>query len=37
MRRVNTQASHEVLTGPPGLFFFASIAVPLILILLRTF
>lgn len=35
MRKVNAQASHDVLVGPPGLFFFASVAVPVLLIMIR--
>lgn len=35
MKSVNYQGAHDVLFGPPGLFFFSSIAVPLILIMLR--
>lgn len=35
MKKTNIAAAHEVLVGPPGLFFFASILVPIFAIILR--
>lgn len=35
MKKINSQAAHEVLTGPPGMLFFASVVIPVLLILVR--
>ena len=35
MKKTNVTAAHEVLVGPPGIFFFASIAVPIIAIMFQ--